>query len=100
MTTNSRQNPTRNLPDWRTVLPLAPASPRCGACTRSATPCKGLAMPNGCRMHGRASTGQKTPEGRQRIVQARTKHGHYSAENRRVAAMIRELKAAASDCWN
>jgi hypothetical protein len=47
------------------------------------------------RMHGGASTGQKTPEGRQRIVQARTKHGRYSAENRRVAAMIRELKAAA-----
>ena len=46
-------------------------------------------------MHGGASTGPRTPEGLQRIVKARTVHGRYSAESRRVAAMIRDLKAAA-----
>ena len=54
------------------------------------------AMLNGrCRMHGGASTGPRTPEGLQRIVAARTVHGGYSAESRRVAAMIRDLKAEA-----
>ena len=48
-----------------------------------------------CRMHGGASTGPRTPEGLQRIAQARTVHGRYSGENRQVAAMIRDLKAAA-----
>jgi hypothetical protein len=48
-----------------------------------------------CRMHGGASTGPRTPEGLQRIVRARTKHGSYSAENRQVAAMIRRLKTEA-----
>ena len=38
---------------------------------------------------------QRTPEGLQRIVKARTVHGGYSAESRRVAAMIRDLKAGA-----
>ena len=45
--------------------------------------------------HGGPSTGPRTPEGLQRIVKARTVHGGYSAESRRVAAMIRDLKAEA-----
>jgi hypothetical protein len=96
MTIKPEQNPTRSVPDWRETLPLAHASPRCGARTRTDTPCKGPAMAAGrCRMHGGASTGPRTSEGLQRIVRARTKHGRYSAENRQVAAMIRKLKAEA-----
>ena len=96
MTTNPMQNPMRSVPDWRKTLPLAHASPRCGARTRAATPCKGPAMAAGrCRMHGGASTGPRTPEGLQRLVKARTKHGGYSAESRQVGAMIRDLKAEA-----
>jgi hypothetical protein len=84
------------LPHWRMTMPLAHASPRCGARTRAATPCKGPAMAAGrCRMHGGASTGPGTPEGLQRIVRARTIHGRYSAENRQVAAMIKVLNAEA-----
>jgi hypothetical protein len=72
-------------------------APRCGAWSRNTgLPCRQAAMPNGrCRMHGGASTGPRTPEGLQRIVKARTVHGGYSAESRRVAAMIRDLKAEA-----
>ncbi len=41
----------------------------CGAHARSTgSPCKAKALPNGrCRLHGGASTGPKTPEGRQAI---------------------------------
>ena len=47
-------------------------APRCGAKTRAGCPCKGPAMKNGrCRMHGGASTGPRTPEGRARIAAAR-----------------------------
>ena len=35
MTANPRQNPARRLPDWRITMPLAHASPRCGARTRA-----------------------------------------------------------------
>jgi hypothetical protein len=74
--------------------PMQP--PRCGAKTRRNTPCGRMAMACGrCRMHGGLSTGARTAEGLERIRKAQTKHGRYSAENRQVAAMIRELKAAA-----
>jgi hypothetical protein len=43
-------------------------------------------------MHGGLSTGARTAEGQERVRKARTIHGRYSAENRQVAAMIRELK--------
>ena len=96
MTTNPRKNPTHRLPDWRITMPMAHASARCGARARTGMACQSPAMPNGrCRMHGGASTGPRTPEGLQRIVKARTVHGGYSAESRRVAAMIRDLKAEA-----
>ncbi len=44
----------------------------CGAHARSTgSPCKAKALPNGrCRLHGGASTGPKTPEGRQAIAKA------------------------------
>jgi ribosomal protein L32 len=90
------RNPVHRLPDWRLTLPMAQAAARCGAKTRAHTPCKAPAMPNGrCRMHGGASTGPRTAEGLQRIVKARTKHGRYSADSRRLADLIRMLKADA-----
>jgi hypothetical protein len=92
VTTNSRQNPARSVPDWRVTMPLAHSSPRCGARTRADTPCKGPAMPNGrCRMHGGASTGPRTPEGLARIVKARTKHGAYGADMRELRRLRRLL---------
>jgi hypothetical protein len=92
MKIKSVQNPTRSVPDWRETMPLAHASPRCGARTRAGLACKGPAMHNGrCRMHGGASTGPRTAEGLQRIKQARTIHGAYSAEARALRRMLRSL---------
>ena len=96
MTEILRDNPVHRLPDWRTTLPLAQASPRCGAKTRSGTPCRSPAMPNGrCRMHGGRSTGPRTPEGLERMRRAKTKHGLYSAETRALMRALRELNAEA-----
>ena len=66
-------------------------SPRCGAKTRSGTPCRSPAMANRrCRMHGGKSPG--APIGN---VNAR-KHGLYSAdaiaERRELAALIRSMR--------
>ena len=69
-------------------------APRCGAHTRSGAGCLQPSMANGrCRLHGGHSTGPRTPEGRERIRAARTVHGGYNADNRRLAELIRELKA-------
>jgi hypothetical protein len=96
MTENPRQKPARSVPDWRITMPMAHASPRCGARTRTGMACKGPAMPNGrCRMHGGSSTGPRTPEGLQRIVKARTVHGAYGAEMRELRALVRGLRAGA-----
>jgi hypothetical protein len=74
--------------------PMQP--PRCGAKTRRNTPCGRMAMACGrCVLHGGRSTGPKTAEGLERLRVARTKHGRYSAENRQVAAMIREMRREA-----
>jgi len=60
-------------------------APRCGALTRARAPCRAPAMANGrCRMHGGASTGPRTPEGLARLRAARTRHGGYDAEHRRL----------------
>ncbi len=92
MNTNSAKNPVRRLPDWRVTLPLARSAPRCRAKTRVGGSCQQPAMPNGrCRMHGGASTGPRTAEGLQRIVQARTVHGAYGAEMRALRRMLRSL---------
>ena len=62
-------------------------APRCGARTRAGCPCRGPAMKNGrCRMHGGASTGPKTAEGRARIAAARAPRD----------PMLRELQARAT----
>lgn len=61
-------------------------APRCGAKTRSGEPCKVAAMRRSdgkytrCRMHGGASTGAKSEEGKLRIARAQYKHGRYSKE--------------------
>jgi hypothetical protein len=77
---------------------------RCGAKTRRGTPCQSPAIRERrrCRLHGGLSTGPKSPEGRERIRQARTIHGLYSAEAiaarrqaridyRNLRALLREL---------
>ena len=49
-------------------------------------------MPNGrCRMHGGASTGARTPEGRERARKAPLTHGRRSAAS---IAMHRQIRAA------
>ena len=61
-------------PDW--------PGQRCGAKTRRGTGCQRPAnKKNGrCRLHGGASTGAKTSEGRERISQANMRHGKYTKE--------------------
>ena len=96
MTENPTQNPARSVPDWRITMPMAHASARCGARTRTGMACKGPAMPNGkCRMHGGASTGPRTPEGLARIRAARTTHGMRTAEMEQMRKLVRELRAGA-----
>jgi hypothetical protein len=57
---------------------------------RACAPCKGPAMPDGrCRMHGGTSTSPRTPEGLQRIVNARLVHGAYGAEMRELHRLMR-----------
>jgi hypothetical protein len=66
------RNPRTNT--MRDKLPMH-LSPRCGARTRSQTPCQAPAMPNGrCRMHGGMSPG--APKGNKNAL----KHGRYTAE--------------------
>lgn len=72
------------------------AAPRCGARTRQAGVCRQPAMPNGrCRLHGGKSTGPRTTEGIERIRASRTIHGRYSADSRKLAELVRMLKAGA-----
>ena len=89
-------DPTSRLPDWRITLPLAQASPRCGARTRSGGAFRSAAMPNGrCRLHGGKSTGPKTRAGLERMRQSKITHGNYTEESRRAMRLIRELAAEA-----
>ena len=67
-------------------------SPRCRARTRSGTPCRAPAMPNGrCRMHGGPSPGAS------RGNRHAWKHGRYSREaierRREVAELVRSMRA-------
>jgi len=91
MTNKSAQNPM-NAMVWERNLARAHACLPCGARTRAGTPCKAPAMRNGrCYRHGGPSTGPRTPEGLQRIKQARTIHGACSAEARALRRMLRSL---------
>jgi hypothetical protein len=96
MTSKLQKKPKRGLPNWRITLPLAQASPRCGARTKTGMPCKAPAMACGkCRMHGGASTGPRTSQGLERIRKARTTHGRRTAEMDRMRAMVRVLMTGA-----
>jgi hypothetical protein len=78
-------------------------APRCGARTKSrgGAPCQCPAMPNGrCRVHGGRSTGPRTREGIERIRQARTKHGFYSAPMRAIRAESRATMRILRDIVN
>lgn len=67
-------------------------APRCGAKTRSGTPCKGPAMANGrCRMHGGKSTGPRTLEGLERSRKAHYRHGFYSADMIKERRFLRRM---------
>ena len=72
-------------------------SPRCGAKTRSGSPCRAPAMRSRktgtytkCRLHGGCSTGPRTPEGLEHSRRANWRHGEFSAQFKRER---RELKA-------
>ena len=62
---------------------------------RSGDQCRKAAMRGKmvCRTHGGASTGPKTPEGRQRCAEAKTVHGRETREIRRKRDVkLRELR--------
>ena len=61
-------------PDWPGL--------RCGAKTRKGTACQRPAnKKNGrCRLHGGASTGPRTKEGRARIAEANLRHGKFTKD--------------------
>ena len=71
---------------------------RCGAKTRKGTECQRPANKrNGrCRVHGGASTGPRTDEGRARISDANLRHGRYTKDKlkkrRESAAKGRAIK--------
>lgn len=77
-------------PDW--------LGQKCGARTRRGTGCQRPAnKKNGrCRLHGGASTGPRTEEGRARIAAANLRHGKYIKdkldEQRENAAKGREFR--------
>lgn len=86
---------TRFGPDW--------PGRRCGAKTRSGTPCKKAAMKGRarCRNHGGKSTGPRTEAGRARIAAAQTTHGKLTkgkrAEAKRRAQLGRAIRAELKD---
>ena len=65
---------------------------RCGAKTRSGSPCRRPAYKgNGrCHFHGGASTGPRTKAGLARLTKARTTHGLYTKEKRAAARRFAE----------
>ena len=73
---------------------------RCLAKTRGGSPCQkaAIAGKGRCRLHGGASTGPRTEEGRARIAAAHYKHGNRTnerlAENKALAQSNREIWAA------
>ena len=79
-------------PNWRAALIRAREAARCGAKTRAGGSCQCPAMPNGrCHKHGGASTGARTPEGRERARKAPLTHGRRSAAH---IAMKQEIRSA------
>lgn len=72
---------------------------RCGAKTRSGSPCKNPAIAGKarCRLHGGRSTGAKTPEGFAKLRALHWKHGRATTEAKaaakRRAAVGRAVRA-------
>ena len=78
----------------------------CGAKTRSGRPCRKPALKRKlrCRLHGGASTGPKTVEGKARIAKAQLKHGKFvnwrerrakeKAYFRQIRMVIRQARVA------
>ena len=69
----------------------------CGAKTRTGHACRkpALKRKRRCRLHGGASTGPKTAEGRARIAAAQFKHGRYvnwRARREREKYYFREIR--------
>src|SRR4051794_6567498 len=80
-----------NLMHKHKPLPMH-LSRRCGAKTRSGSPCRSPAMPNGrCRMHGGASQG--APKGKRN---GNYRHGRFTndaiAGRRKLGAWLRVMK--------
>jgi len=70
-------------------------SPRCGAKTRSGTPCRAPAMKNGrCRLHGGKSTGP--PKGNTNAI----KHGFYTKDVIAQRRYTRELIKRSRELFN
>ena len=67
-----RKRLTQNSPKTLTLPPRrVTLLPRCGAKTRTGTPCHRKSLANGrCRNHGGLSSGPKSTEGRERIADA------------------------------
>jgi hypothetical protein len=67
---------------------------RCGAKTRKGKECQRPAnIRNGrCRVHGGASTGPRTEEGRARISEANLRHGRYTKDK------IEQKRINAEEC--
>ena len=72
---------------------------RCGAKTRRGTPCQRPAnLRNGkCRLHGGASSGPRTKEGRAKIAAANLKTGEFTKEkiavHKEQAKIARDIRA-------
>lgn len=83
--------PWRFGPNWQ--------GQRCEAQTRKGTPCQRPArLPVGrCKLHGGASTGPRTEEGRVRLTESKIKHGKFTQEKRadakRRAEQGRQMRA-------
>ena len=78
---------TRFGPDW--------PGRRCGAKSRVGGACQNPAIGgrDRCKLHGGRSTGPRTPEGKQRIVDVHWKHGRRSKENvERVKSINSEIR--------
>jgi len=71
--------------------------PRCGAKTRAGTPCRRWPVRGRrrCRLHGGASTGPRTVEGRARQAASVTTHGYRTkaaeAERRQLTRLRRAI---------
>ena len=82
------QNSRKSLPAPTSRKAL---QPRCGAKTRTGTPCQRKALANGrCRNHGGLSTGPSSSRGRERIAEAQKRRWERWRTTRSPAAAITE----------